>query len=573
MSIRAAQTAAVSALQASQSGIAVASNNIANASVDGYTAKTQSLATNTLAGATTGVNVIATGSTVDNYLLKSISSSATDSGYADVFTNPLTTVSSAFGTVGEDDSLSTLITDLETSLATLASNASSTSQKSLVLADAENIADNLNTLSQTVQSERGNADQQIDETVEQVNTLLYQIQSYNEQLTGLAASTVAASELTDARNQAINDLSELVNVTYFTDSTNQTQIYLGGTQLVGSQVNELSYTPSGAVSTDTTFGDITVNGNAVTSSIDGGTLGGLIELRDETLPDIQAQLDNLAVTLMDSVNAITNLGTAYPGVDELTSSQSVSAGDALSGSGTVRLVATDDNGDASEIVDIDLSTISTVQDLVDTINASTSLSATLNDDGTLTIAATSDDANVAIINMDAALGSDDQGFSDYFGLNDMFTGTSAANISLNSAWQDNPSLLPTGSGVLDATLAVGDNVIAVGSADIATSLSAMFDENQSFAAAGGMGATTSSLSNYAAELLSDVARQTSDAQTNADVADAAYSDLVESFSNQYGVNLDEEALTLTNLESAYSAAASVIDITKSMMDTLLEMVQ
>ncbi|MEQ5778241.1 flagellar hook-associated protein FlgK [Thalassospira sp. NFXS8] len=573
MSIRAAQTAALSALQASQSGIAVASNNIANASVDGYTAKTQSLATNTLAGATTGVNVTATGSTVDNYLLKSISSSATDSGYADVFTNPLTTVSSAFGTVGEDDSLSTLITDLETSLATLASNASSTSQKSLVLADAENIADNLNTLSQTVQSERGNADQQIDETVEQVNTLLYQIQSYNEQLTGLAASTVAASELTDARNQAINDLSELVNVTYFTDSTNQTQIYLGGTQLVGSQVNELSYTPSGAVSTDTTFGDITVNGNAVTSSIDAGTLGGLIELRDETLPDIQAQLDNLAVTLMDSVNAITNLGTAYPGVDELTSSQLVSAGDAVSGSGTVRLVATDDNGDASEIVDIDLSTISTVQDLVDTINASTSLSATLNDDGTLTIAATSDDANVAIINMDAALGSDDQGFSDYFGLNDMFTGTSAANISLNSAWQDNPSLLPTGSGVLDATLAVGDNVIAVGSADIATSLSAMFDENQSFAAAGGMGATTSSLSNYAAELLSDVARQTSDAQTNADVADAAYSDLVESFSNQYGVNLDEEALTLTNLESAYSAAASVIDITKSMMDTLLEMVQ
>jgi len=573
MSIRAAQTAALSALQASQSGIAVASNNIANASVDGYTAKTQSLATNTLAGATTGVNVTATGSTVDNYLLKSISSSATDSGYADVFTNPLTTVSSAFGTVGEDDSLSTLITDLETSLATLASNVSSTSQKSLVLADAENIADNLNTLSQTVQSERGNADQQIDETVEQVNTLLYQIQSYNEQLTGLAASTVAASELTDARNQAINDLSELVNVTYFTDSTNQTQIYLGGTQLVGSQVNELSYTPSGAVSTDTTFGDITVNGNAVTSSIDGGTLGGLIELRDETLPDIQAQLDNLAVTLMDSVNAITNLGTAYPGVDELTSSQLVSAGDAVSGSGTVRLVATDDNGDASEIVDIDLSTISTVQDLVDTINASTSLSATLNDDGTLTIAATSDDANVAIINMDAALGSDDQGFSDYFGLNDMFTGTSAANISLNSAWQDNPSLLPTGSGVLDATLAVGDNVIAVGSADIATSLSAMFDENQSFAAAGGMGATTSSLSNYAAELLSDVARQTSDAQTNADVADAAYSDLVESFSNQYGVNLDEEALTLTNLESAYSAAASVIDITKSMMDTLLEMVQ
>lgn len=573
MSIRAAQSAALSSLQASQSGIAVASNNIANASVEGYTAKTQSLATNTQAGSTTGVNVTATGSSVDKYLLKSISGSATDSGYADVFTNPLTTVSSAFGTVGDDDSLSTMITELETSLATLASNASSTSQKSLVLADAENISNNLNTLSETVQSERGNADQKIDETVEQVNNLLYQIQSYNEQLTGLDASTAAASELNDARNQAINDLSELVNISYFTDSKNQTQVYLGGTQLVGSQVHELSYTPSGAVNADTTFGDITVNGKAVTSSIDRGTLGGLIDLRDETLPAIQDQLDNMAVTLMDSVNAITNMGTAYPGADELTSSQDVAAGDAISGTGTVRLVATDDNGDAAEILDIDLSTISTVQDLVDTINASSTLTATLNDDGTMTIAAASDDVNVAIINMDASVGADEQGFSDYFGFNDMFIGTSAADMSINSAWSDNSSLLPTGSGSSDSTLAVGDNVIAVASDDVASSLSALFDENLSFGAAGAMGATSSSLSNYAAELLSDVARQTSEAQTNADVADAAYSDLVESFSNQYGVNLDEEALTLTNLESAYSAAASVIDITKSMMDTLLQMVQ
>ncbi|PKR53554.1 flagellar hook-associated protein FlgK [Thalassospira marina] len=573
MSIRAAQSAALSSLQASQSGIAVASNNIANASVEGYTAKSQSLATNTLAGATTGVTVTATGSTVDSYLLKSISQSATESGYADVFTNPLTTVSSAFGTVGEDNSLSTMITDLETSLATLATNAGSTSQKSLVLGDASEIADNLNSLSQTVQDERGNADQKIDETVEQVNNLLYQIQSYNEQLTGLASNTVAASELTDARNQAINDLSALVNVTYFTDSTNQTQVYLGGTQLVGSQVNELSYTPSGAVGADTTFGDITVNGKAVTGSITGGTLGGLIELRDETLPDIQDQLDNLAVTLMDSVNAITNQGTAYPGVSDLTSSHDVAATDALSGSGTVRLIATDDSGNAVEIVDIDLSTVSTVQDLADAINASGNLTATFNSDGTLSIGTNSDDVNLAIANMDATIGADDQGFSDYFGLNDMFTGTSAADISLNSAWADNPSLLPSGSASSDATLAVGDNVIAVGTADIATSLSDLFDDNLSFDAAGGMGATSSSLSNYAAEILSDVARQASDAQTNSDVASTAYDDLVESFSNQYGVNLDEEALTLSNLESAYSAAASVIDITKSMMDTLLEMVQ
>ncbi len=573
MSIRAAQSSALSALQSSQAGISVSSENIANASVEGYTAKSLSLASSVTTGSATGVTVTSVGSTVDSYLLKSISEAASEAGYASVFEGPLEMVATQFGDVGDDDAISTLITDLETALAALAVSSDSQSEKSATLSEASAIADELNSLSSTVQDQRASADQSIEDTVDQINDLLNEIQSYNDQLGGTDGTTLATSELEDARTQAINELSELVNISYYTDASNTTQIYIGGTLVVGSQVQELSYNAVGTVTTETTFPDVTVNGTSIMDSISGGTLGGLIELRDETLPDIQEELDNLATTLMDSINAVTNLGTAYPAPSELVGSVETDVTDAFSGTGTVRLAATDEDGNAVEVIEIDLSTITTVQDLVDAINASTYLDASIGSDGTLEIAASDDDYGVSIMNMDASVGVDDQGFSDYFGLNDMFVGTDAGDISVNSAWLDDTSNLPVGSGSDDATLAVGDSVISSGSSDIAEALADLFDENISFDAAGDLGSTKTTLSDYAAEILSDVAQQASSAETNASVASGAYAELVESFSNQYGVNTDEEALTLSNLESAYEAAAAILEITQSLMDTLLEAVR
>lgn len=573
MSIRAAQSAAVSALQSSQAGISVSSENIANASVEGYAAKSVSLASSVTTSASTGVTVTSVGSTVDSYLLKSISEAASDAGYASVFADPLEMVATQFGDVGDDGAISSLIADLETAFSALAISPESQSEKSATISEATAVVDELKSLSATVQDERASADQSIEDTVDQINDLLNEIQSYNDQLRGTEGSTLATSELEDARAQAINELSELVDISYYTNSANATQIYIGGTLVVGSQVQELSYNAVGTVTAETTFPDITVNGNSIMDSISGGTLGGLIELRDETLPGIQDELDNLAVTLMDSVNAITNLGTAYPAPDELIGSVETDVADAFTATGTVRLAATNDDGDAVEIIEIDLSTIATVQDLIDEINTSTYLNASIGSDGTLEIATTDDDYGVSIINMDASVGADEQGFSDYFGLNDMFVGSDAGDISVNSAWLDDTSKLPIGTGSDDAGLAVGDSVISAGSSDVVAALADLFDENISFNDAGNLGGTQTTLSDYAAEILSDVAQQASSAETKASVSTAAYEELVESFSNQYGVNIDEEALTLSNLESAYEAAAAVLEITQSLMDTLLEAVR
>jgi len=53
--------------------------------------------------------------------------------------------------------------------------------------------------------------------------------------------------------------------------------------------------------------------NDITTEVRDGKMKGLIDLRDGTLADLQSQLDEMAAELRDAVNAINNQGSGYPG--------------------------------------------------------------------------------------------------------------------------------------------------------------------------------------------------------------------------------------------------------------------
>src|SRR5690606_37458543 len=64
----------------------------------------------------------------------------------------------------------------------------------------------------------------------------------------------------------------------------------------------------------------------ITNSIRGGKLKALIEMRDNTLPDMQAQIDELARSLKEQVNQVHNRGTSYPNiVNNITGSRTFTA--------------------------------------------------------------------------------------------------------------------------------------------------------------------------------------------------------------------------------------------------------
>jgi flagellar hook-associated protein 1 FlgK len=437
--------------------------------------------------------------------------------------------------------------------------------------------------SSSIQKLRSNADQDISSSIGDVNTDLQQISDLNAQIKQTAAVGQSTSDLEDQRNTALQDLASKMNVSYFTASNGDLQIYTkSGQALVDSSAHTISYTAAANVTAATTytagssssgFSAITVNGVDITSQITGGDIGSLITLRDTTLPAAQSQLDQLAQQLASAMNSVSNSASAVPAPTSLTGTTSVTSSTALSAIGTVRLAVTDQSGSLVSFGDLDLSSYSTIGDLVTAINGISGLSASVDADGHLAITATGSGNGVAINEMTSSVGSSAEGFSECFGLNDLVTGTTAADIAVNSKILSGTNELQLGTLDSSSSLTVGSTVLSSGSATVVNAFYDALTSSRTFATTGGLAATTGSLADYASAIVADVASKASQASSNYTAKETTQSTYASSLSSQSGVNLDEESAKLSTLQNKYTAASALIQAINTMYSALLSAVQ
>jgi flagellar hook-associated protein 1 FlgK len=584
MSLTVARSIAYSALTATQVKLSVASANVANADTAGYTRKTANQSANVLGGVGTGVSITSISSNVDKLLLRSIIEAASDLGAAGTTAEYTDRLQALFGSVSGDDdtgtSIANTIASLETALLELSGTPESESLQSIVVDTLDTLAGQLRDTSADIQGLRSDADDEIETEVQDVNDALHTIDDLNDAISRAAALGQSTADLEDQRNAALESISSLMDVQYFVASGGSMQIYTtGGQALLDGSVHELSYTSATKVTADTAysatppsgFDAISVDGKDITGQIKSGSIGALIDLRDDTLPAAQSELDELATELADSLNAVHNQGTALPPPNSLTGTTSVAAADAFSGTGTVRFAVTDQDGKLVSYQDIDLSDYSTVGDLVDAIDAIDGLSATIGADGGVKIIADDADQGVAVNEMDSSVGSDGQGLSDWMGLNDLVTGTGASDFRVRADILSDKSLLATATLDASTGLTTGDTVLAIGSSTIADGLYAALTGSNTFDAAGRMSATTSSFSSYAADIVSANASTASRAETALAGKQTTYASLSETMSSQSGVNLEEETAYVSELQTLYEATATLMQIVNEMFNTLIDM--
>lgn len=584
MSLNIARSIALSSLMTTQVQISVTSSNISNASTTGYTVKTANQASTVTGGVGTGTTITGITSNVDKLLLKSLVQATSALGSATTTNSYLDQLQALYGTSSDSSntSLADTLTTLEQALSSLSSDPSSSSLKANVISALDTLATQLRDTSSGIQDLRSDADQSIDDAVDDVNEQLDLISSLNAQIKLAAASGQATGDLEDQRNNAVQEIASQMNVSYFISSTGDMQIYTGsGQALLDSAVHELSYTPASTVTSSTTysasstggFSGITVDGVDVTGQISSGSIGALITLRDTTLPAAQAQLDQLATELADSINAASNLGTALPPKSTLTGTTAVTSSTALNGTGTVRIAVTDQNGALVSSGDLDLSGYATVGDLVGAINGISGLSASIDSSGHVVIAASSASNGIAIANMTGSVGDDSLGLSDFLGLNDVVTATSASDFKVASDLLADSSKLPTSSLSSASSLTTGDTVLSAGSSTVTDALYSALTGSTSFAAVGGLGASDSSFADYAAEIIAHVATIASTAEDAYTAKQTTQSTLSSALSSQSGVNVDEETAKLSNLQNQYAAAAQLIQAINEMFESLLSAVQ
>lgn len=149
-----------------------------------------------------------------------------------------------------------------------------------------------------------------------INEISAQIAGLNESISRNEALTgQTANDLRDQRDQLISDLNKLVNVSTLRQTDGSVNLYIGnGLPLV---VGSKSYTMSTAADPNDSsvlVPTLDLGGTTVTldsSLISGGTLGGLLALREEVVDPAMDDLNRIAIAIGTEVNRVHRGGLDY----------------------------------------------------------------------------------------------------------------------------------------------------------------------------------------------------------------------------------------------------------------------
>jgi flagellar hook-associated protein 1 FlgK len=328
MGLSSALASAISGLRANQAALSITSSNVANAQTPGYIAESANQIEVPSGGP--GSSALFTGVTreLDQFIQGQLRTETGGGGFANQNANILGQLQSIYGTPGGTGTLETAFNNFTSAVQAISTSSTGLSAQTTALSAAQTLAQQLNTTSQGIQTLRSNVEQDIGNSAAQANTDLQQIAAINEKLQGLPSTDPTAAQLADQRDNAINDLSKLVDVKVNTDNANQANVFTTtGIQLVGgSLASKFNFTSAGTLTPNSLYssnpgkngvGSLTIqlpNGanldvvaNKVISS---GQIAADLQLRDQTLVQAQTQVDQLAATLSSSLSDQTTAGTA-----------------------------------------------------------------------------------------------------------------------------------------------------------------------------------------------------------------------------------------------------------------------
>ncbi|GGA56169.1 flagellar hook-associated protein 1 [Edaphobacter acidisoli] len=307
-------------LIADQNALNITSNNVANQNTPGYTREVVSWQPDdavTLNGQTFYEGITSSAvSQRDRVLDQRVQQQTQVQAQSQALDGALQQVENIFGLSSSSTSagttaLGTAIDSFFNSFSSLAANPTDTATRQSVLDAANTLASNFNSASNQISQIATGLSQQVSGIVGQVNSLTAAIASLNQQIGSVSPNSDAGS-LEDQRQQAINQLSQLVGLDQIsTESNGITLTTSNGAVLVDGGKSFALGTTDAAGATDVVS---SATGADITAGLTGGQLGGVLEARDQQIPAYQSSLDNLAYAIGTQVNSQNVLGLDENGV-------------------------------------------------------------------------------------------------------------------------------------------------------------------------------------------------------------------------------------------------------------------
>jgi flagellar hook-associated protein 1 FlgK len=314
MGLLTALNTAASGLRSTQVGLDVVAQNVANANSIGYSRRTV-VAVQALAGdRTTGVRSDTIERVLDTALQRQLRLETSGAAYTSSIARFAVELDRLFGEPGSTSSLDGSLNAFTESLQRLSAEPSSFAARGEVLKAGDVLAGRIASIADSVQTLRSEAEGRLATAVGRANELLKGIAAVDADIRA-ATAKAASPALLDERDRMINELSQLMDVHVTTAADGTVGITTGGglSLLTGGAPVVLSFDGRGRLGPQSTYSTVEAERRVGTitastyggASIDvlanglirSGEIGAALELRDQTLVQVQRQLDELAAGL------------------------------------------------------------------------------------------------------------------------------------------------------------------------------------------------------------------------------------------------------------------------------------
>lgn len=309
-----------SGLLAAQVGLSTTGHNISNANVAGYTRQTvlqnASMAQNSGFGFTgTGTEVSTIKRVYDAFLTSQVRSAQTTSAALETFSRQISQVDNLLADPAAG--LSPALQDFFKGVQDLSSNPASNASRQALLSGADSLASRFHMLSARLTETGDGLNTEIVSNVEMINSYARQIAQLNGSIANLSGVNQPPNDMLDQRDQLITELNKYIKTTVVQDGDNRATLSIGAGQplVVGTQAFQLAATGSPTDPSRMQVGYQVGSKIAVLpeNSLNGGSLGGLLEFRSSTLDQVQNSLGRVALSLALSFNAQHKLGQDLSG--------------------------------------------------------------------------------------------------------------------------------------------------------------------------------------------------------------------------------------------------------------------
>ncbi|CAN7310868.1 MULTISPECIES: flagellar hook-associated protein FlgK [unclassified Variovorax] len=314
----------LSGLAVARSALMTTAHNTANVYTAGYSRQTSIVATN--GAISTGAGFMGTGARVttvarsyDRYLTAQLNGAEAMGAALASYNSQISRIDSLLA--DKTSGLTPLMQSFFAGMQGVANTPADPAARQQLISAAQALANKFRATDQYLTDLNTSVNDQIVGSAEQINTYATQIASLNQQIGQLQAMAGGQppNDLMDQRDQLVAELGKIVDVKVLEQDGGKYNVFIGNGQtlVLGDRAATMKAVDSAADPTRKAMALVGMNGTASElkdNIFTGGTLGGLMAFRAETLSTTQNAIGRLAMALGSSFNDQHKLGVDLNGV-------------------------------------------------------------------------------------------------------------------------------------------------------------------------------------------------------------------------------------------------------------------